>query len=83
MDFDKVSRLVELKKQRTIVGDGGLPLLRGVGVAPMDVESVSEYQSFLKANARQQQELLRVMTPDEIKAAEGQYLAWFQSYLSE
>ena len=83
MNFDKVTQLVELKKQRILVGDGSLELLRGTHKAPMDIQNVAEYQSFLRANRRQQEELLASMTPIEIKAAETLYLAWFGSYLDE
>lgn len=83
MDFDKVNRLVELKKQRTIVGDGELPLLRGASEAPLDRENIHEYRRFLKANTEAQQAVQRGMTPEEIKAAEEQYLVWFRSYLNE
>lgn len=83
VNFDKVSQLVEIKKQRTIVGDGELPILRGIERAPLDHESVAEYGRFLKENTRQQRELLNSMTPEEIQAAERQYLSWFRSYLED
>lgn len=83
MDMDKINRLVELRKQRVLVGDGELPLIRGSERSPLDHESIQEYDRFLRENAGAQMDLERTMSKDEIKAAEKLYLRWFRNYLEE
>lgn len=83
MDMGKVEQLVELKKERVLVGDGELPLLRGSEPGPLDMKSIDEYRNFLEKNRQMQFELESTMTQEEVYAAEKQYVTWFREYLSE
>lgn len=83
LDLEKIARLVELMKQRVLVGDGQFPLLRDGDRSPIDFRSVQEYSEFLKESAVAIQTLRQEMSEEETKAADAQYGAWYQSYLQE
>lgn len=81
LNFERISRLVDLMKQRTLVGDGDLPLIRNGGPSPIDIRSQHEYRQFVITNASMQDSLRKQMTEEEIKVASAEYEAWFQEYL--
>jgi hypothetical protein len=83
MDLRKISRLVDLLQQRTLVGDGQLPLICHKSPSPIDCQDLYEYKAFLIDNTKLIDDLRQEMTEEELRAAEVQFQAWFSRYLQE
>src|SRR5690606_8552982 len=80
--FDKITGLVELKKERVLIGDGEMPFVRDGDTAPFDIQSIKEYDRFLTASRSREFTLKKQMSPDEIETANRLYAEWFQGYLT-
>lgn len=81
--LDRINQLVEIWKQKALVGDGELPLIRNYDGAPLDWKNINEYDQFLKESYRREKDLKSKLSQEEIVIAEELYFTWFKTYLTD